>query len=248
MLSPTIHSQSIRSDVANRGDLLQEPSSHVCVGPGSVGCAKPSQDTIAYLQRCRPRIAILENVATLVDGEVGHRDIDYITRDLASAGFFSFHEVLQAAEFGSPADRERVYIICLRGVKDPSGALASYGRDLLRGMKTGSMHVTEGFIISDKHSRDALDLMLCLGRSQSSPTQIFVAFCQREFRILNPAWSTDPLVDEVICTPYTPWADQVRGMLSLQILLCFGYRFWNIHVGPPGAKAGRGLGLGGGGP
>jgi len=54
----------------------------------------------------RPRVIVVENVAALLDGEIGD-----VLRDLAAAGYDAEWRVLRASDFGAPHTRERVWIV-----------------------------------------------------------------------------------------------------------------------------------------
>jgi DNA (cytosine-5)-methyltransferase 1 len=54
----------------------------------------------------RPRLVVVENVAALLDGEIGD-----VLRDLAAAGYDAEWRMLRASDFGAPHTRERIWIV-----------------------------------------------------------------------------------------------------------------------------------------
>ena len=70
-------------------------------------------EAIRVVELLRPRWLLLENVAALLN-----RGLDEVLGTLASIGFYAEWHCLQAADFGAPHLRDRVFIIA-RNVADP---------------------------------------------------------------------------------------------------------------------------------
>lgn len=70
-------------------------------------------DAIRIMKHCKPRIAIAENVKNLTSKRMS--DVfDTVLSELEDAGYNNYWQVLNAADYGMPQGRERVFIISIR--------------------------------------------------------------------------------------------------------------------------------------
>lgn len=70
-------------------------------------------DGLRILRYKKPKYSIIENVKNLV-GKKNKSAFAKIIRDLESAGYNSYWQVLNAKDYGVPQGRERVYIVSIR--------------------------------------------------------------------------------------------------------------------------------------
>ncbi len=76
-------------------------------------------DFAELLERCRPKVFIIENVPGLLSSHKG-RDFGTIIRTLADIGYSLGWRVLNSKNFGVPQSRSRVYIVgCYRDRRGP---------------------------------------------------------------------------------------------------------------------------------
>ena len=70
-------------------------------------------DAIRIMKHCKPRIAIAENVKNLTSKRMSGV-FDTVLSELEDAGYNNYWQVLNAADYGMPQGRERVFIISIR--------------------------------------------------------------------------------------------------------------------------------------
>jgi DNA (cytosine-5)-methyltransferase 1 len=67
-------------------------------------------EVVRYLDELQPEWVVLENVAALLHSN-DSRDIAAVIQELAQRGYLGCFRVLDAAHFGSPAKRRRVFMV-----------------------------------------------------------------------------------------------------------------------------------------
>jgi DNA-methyltransferase (dcm) len=102
----------------------------------------------------RPKAILLENVKQLRGHDKG-RTLQVILRHLEELDYFVDYDVLRAADFGVPQNRERVYIVGFdkRKIDVPKGYRFPYPKPTHEPTKVGSIlekSVDEKYTISDK--------------------------------------------------------------------------------------------------
>jgi hypothetical protein len=122
-----------------------------CTG---TGC----QDTIGYLKKYRPNLFIIENVSTLCHGEEGKRDVDFIEAECKKLNYWVHWFVVESSEYGSPALRERLYMILAFNKCDDGNIVSVFADEMMGCMKLNQLAITDGFIIQNAAGRkDFLD-------------------------------------------------------------------------------------------
>ncbi len=107
-------------------------------GPTQYGLLDPRNSLILDMARAisvlRPQFAVLENVKGILSGKVSsaRRALDAYMSALAESGYSSQIIRLQAADFGVPQLRERVFVISHRGSEDfrPGERIAASGNGM----------------------------------------------------------------------------------------------------------------------
>jgi len=61
----------------------------------------------------QPKMLLLENVANLQRHD-GGRTFEIIKNELQNIGYQVYHKILNSGDFGTPQQRKRIYIVCLR--------------------------------------------------------------------------------------------------------------------------------------
>ena len=103
-------------------------------------------------------------------GVVGERDVDYIVERLRAVGYWAFWDIIDASEHGSPATRDRLYIIAVHGCRAGVSA-TQFGRDLLRSLKIDPIPIMAGFVIPDDEVRALFMRQAGLSAAQSRSTE-----------------------------------------------------------------------------
>ncbi len=90
----------------------------LCVQKGLGETGKTFSGAAAFILRARPLMAFLENVTDLnekpdADGDNSESDTDYILRFFKESDFYAFVHHVDAAAFGSPAARLRLYFVII---------------------------------------------------------------------------------------------------------------------------------------
>lgn len=70
-------------------------------------------DALRIIEHCQPRVAIAENVKNLTSKSM-KPVFDIVLNGLSDAGYNNYWKVLNAADFGIPQKRERVFIVSIR--------------------------------------------------------------------------------------------------------------------------------------
>ena len=70
-------------------------------------------DALRIIEETKPRVAIAENVKTLV-GKKFKEQFEIVLASLESAGYNNYWQVLNAKDYGVPQNRERVFIVSIR--------------------------------------------------------------------------------------------------------------------------------------
>ena len=70
-------------------------------------------DVVRIVKAKQPKILLLENVDNLKKHDNGNT-YDIIIKNLKSAGYFCFDEVIDSAHFGIAQKRKRIYFVCIR--------------------------------------------------------------------------------------------------------------------------------------
>ena len=74
--------------------------------------------TVEIIKAKKPKYVIWENVKNVL-GKSHIHNFDMYLNDLASLGYKSYYKVINSNEFGSPQNRERVFVISILGEHDP---------------------------------------------------------------------------------------------------------------------------------
>jgi len=105
---------------------------------------------VKYVEKARPLIVSLENLVTLMDGDVGESDSDYMCDAFRSMSYWPRCFAVEASEHGSPATRERAYWINVADKQDGDDSLALF---LSRCLVATKLHYQpfgmDHFVISD---------------------------------------------------------------------------------------------------
>ncbi len=70
-------------------------------------------DVARIVNHHRPMVALLENVKNFASHD-GGRTLRTVIDTMGDLGYFVSHDVLNAANYGVPQKRERIYIVCIR--------------------------------------------------------------------------------------------------------------------------------------
>ena len=73
-------------------------------------------EMVRFTSLLKPEACVIENVRGILSGRIDNhtRALEKVTKDLSRMGYSSTHFVLQAADFGVPQNRERVFIFAVR--------------------------------------------------------------------------------------------------------------------------------------
>lgn len=112
----------------------------------TVGCCQASEGATGEgyrtVSKCirqhRPKVVILENVLGLsqASNSGDKSDSSFIEDDLASMGYWGEWVIVQATEYGSPVERERMFFLGVHEAHDPDGSAGSLLREVMRGLKS----------------------------------------------------------------------------------------------------------------
>ena len=83
-------------------------------------------EALRVIREIRPRWVVIENVPQLLACN-GSRDFEAVIRGLADCGYLGCFRVLDAAGFGVPARRERLYLVGRLGCQPPLSLLDDAG-------------------------------------------------------------------------------------------------------------------------
>ena len=105
-----------------------------CIHKGESESGVVFAQILEYVKNSGPTIVVLENVPALLENseEAGESedvyaiDADYIVGELRKCGMWAYPCVLQALDYGSPAARNRLYIVALRFPATQTGHLATF--------------------------------------------------------------------------------------------------------------------------
>ena len=70
-------------------------------------------EALRIIQDTKPRFAVAENVKSLASKRF-EREFDIVLNSLAAAGYNSYWRVLNAADYGIPQNRDRIFIVSIR--------------------------------------------------------------------------------------------------------------------------------------
>ena len=70
-------------------------------------------DALRIIEHCQPKVAIAENVKNLV-GKGMKKNFDAVLSGLDAAGYNNYYQVLNAKDYGTAQNRERVFIVSIR--------------------------------------------------------------------------------------------------------------------------------------
>ena len=75
-------------------------------------------ETVRVINKIKPRVVFLENVANLVKHDEG-RTFDVILKTLGDLGYYTVYKVMNAKEYGNiPQQRNRIYIVAFKYKKN----------------------------------------------------------------------------------------------------------------------------------
>ena len=138
-------------------------------------------DVLRIIESKKPDAFILENVKGLISHD-GRRTMEIILGALDSAGYEVIHTVLNAANFGVPQHRERVYLVGFRRQKFGTDIdfqwpakqrkTVGIGKHIEKGIKGYSIskHLQEVYIYKEKDGRPQV-----VNRKSKIPTKTLVA-------------------------------------------------------------------------
>ncbi len=75
-------------------------------------------DALRIIEHCKPKVAIAENVKNLTSKSMSSI-FSIVLESLESAGYNCYWKVMNAADYGMPQKRERVFIVSIRKDVDP---------------------------------------------------------------------------------------------------------------------------------
>jgi len=106
-------------------------------------------DALRIIQVTQPKVAIAENVKALT-GKKFKNEFELVLRSLEEAGYVNHWKVLNAADFGIPQNRERVFIVSIRKELDDGSFIFPDGFELKTKLKDVlEKRVPEKFYLSD---------------------------------------------------------------------------------------------------
>lgn len=101
-------------------------------------------ETIRIVEKVQPRYVIWENVKNVISNKHKHNFDKYLTR-MQMLGYHNYWQVLNAKNYGIPQNRERVFVVSVRGYVFPEGKkLALRLKDMLED------EVDEKYFLSQK--------------------------------------------------------------------------------------------------
>ena len=106
-------------------------------------------DALRIIQVAQPKVAIAENVKALT-GKKFKNEFELVLRSLEEAGYVNHWKVLNAADFGIPQNRERVFIVSIRKELDDGSFIFPDGFELKTKLKDVlEKRVPEKFYLSN---------------------------------------------------------------------------------------------------
>ena len=135
-----------------------------CIQKGEGATGRGWKSTQEYIRLFRFTIVIIENVKELdIDPlQTGFSDLEFITKELTEAGYFVRSMLVDATEFGSFADRVRLYIICIKRERSAiaDGQARTFSQSVMSAQKVARL-APEDFI--ELHYDDYQEMMDLLG-------------------------------------------------------------------------------------
>ena len=106
-------------------------------------------DGLRIIQATQPKVSLIENVKALT-GKKFKNEFELVLRSLEEAGYVNHWKVLNAADFGVPQNRERVFIVSIRKDLDDGSFIFPDGFNLVLKLKDVlEKRVPEKFYLSD---------------------------------------------------------------------------------------------------
>lgn len=106
-------------------------------------------DALRIIEATQPKVSIAENVKALT-GKKFKNEFELILRSLEEVGYVNYWKVLNAADFGIPQNRERVFIVSIRKDIDDRSFIFPDGFELKKRLKDVlEKRVPEKFYLSD---------------------------------------------------------------------------------------------------
>ena len=124
-----------------------------CITEGTGETGKGCRWMLDAVKRIRPELLIMENVATLADGELGKTDLDVISARLAELDYWCWWRVFDAEAYGSPAARTRVYGMAVHARSDSSGKLRNLAFLLMAGTRMNHSPFSLGLFVEVDDNR-----------------------------------------------------------------------------------------------
>ena len=106
-------------------------------------------DALRIIEATQPKVSIAENVKALT-GKKFKNEFELVLRSLEEVGYVNYWKVLNAADFGIPQNRERVFIVSIRKDLDDRSFIFPDGFELKTRLKDVlEKRVPEKFYLSD---------------------------------------------------------------------------------------------------
>ena len=108
--------KDIEVDLIMHGSPCQDFSIAGKQAGGNLGSGTRSSlmyETIRIVKKLKPKYVIWENVKNILNENHKHNLDNYI-RELDESSYNSYHEVLNAKDYGLPQNRERVFVVSIR--------------------------------------------------------------------------------------------------------------------------------------
>lgn len=138
-------------------------------------------ETIRIVNKLKPKYVIWENVKNLISKKHRHNFDNYL-QALNEGGYRNYWQVLNAKDYGTPQNRERVFVISIRNdLKQdfnfsPKQELKLTLKDLLE------ENVDEKYILNDKQIERILTTNYISGGVQRIQEEICGTLCARDYK------------------------------------------------------------------
>ena len=131
-----------------------------CIDQGTGATGTGLVYMLNYARKHRPMMVTLENVPDLAGAAQGSEesDADIIVGRLKAMGYWTYHTVFDAIDYGSPATRKRWYLLALHGCRDDDRTLAALANRILMAtrLKTGALPLDRFLALDENKRRQAM--------------------------------------------------------------------------------------------
>ena len=131
-----------------------------CIDQGTGATGTGLVYMLNYARKHRPLMITLENVPDLAGLAQGSEktDADIIVGRLKAMGYWTYHTVFDAIDYGSPATRKRWYLLALYGCSDDDRTLAAFANRILVATRldTGALPLDRFLVLDENQRRQAM--------------------------------------------------------------------------------------------